>query len=245
MEEPRATLVLGHALGSDRTMWDEVLPLLPGDIEVYVWEQPGHGNSRLLKDASGGAVATARALHDALDQAGVEGFYIAGLSLGGMVSLAYAEEFPDQLKGLVMMSSGAVLLPPEAWSERADLVRTEGLEPLVDGTMERWFSPGFAEGAGAAAVRQTRETFLATDPEGYAQCCDIIAKTDLRDRAGEVAVPVTLIVGEDDPGMTPQQAGELVLAMQDGSVEVVDGARHLTAVECPGRIAGDLARLCQ
>ena len=38
--EGEAPLVLGHALGSSREMWDEVLPLLREELPVILWEQP-------------------------------------------------------------------------------------------------------------------------------------------------------------------------------------------------------------
>lgn len=241
------TLVLGHALGSDRHMWDQVLPDMPSDIQVILWEQPGHGQSGTLPSSAlqgdQGVAAIAGSLRAGLqdvlgDDASL--LYVAGLSLGGMVSLAFAQEFPETVAALAMFSSGPVLLPSNVWTDRAAAVRKDGLEPLVNGTMERWFSPGFANGAGAEAVERTRRTFLGTNPDGYAQCCDIIANTDLRPGVATTNLPVAVVVGQDDPGMTPAQGEELVQALPEGNLEVIAGARHLTAVECPVQVSHQL-----
>lgn len=241
------TVVLGHALGADHRMWRKVLPLLPRDVRVILWDQPGHGGSALLLPGDGlSAHSIAAALHDGLVELGVidEGMQpvVAGLSLGGTVSLAYAEDYPADLCDLLMFSSGAALLPPETWTERAQLVSRKGLEPLADATMGRWFSDGFAAGEGTEAVEATRKTFLATSPEGYAQCCLAIAGTDLRPELAGVRVPVQLVVGEDDPGMTPDQALILAEALPDATVTVIEGARHLTAVETPELVADAIKR---
>lgn len=248
-------LVLGHALGVDHTMWDRVLPLLPSGLEVVLWDQPGHGQSALLdlpsspeQSQPASVLDTARALHRGLVELGVivDGAprpVVAGLSLGGMVSLAFAQKYSSDLAALSMLSSGAVLLPHEAWFERAEKVSSDGQGFLADSTMERWFSEGFRQGTGSEAVAETQRIFLSTNPEGYAQCCELIAGTDLRAETASVQVPTLLVVGENDPGMTPEQGKELSLALPNSSLEVVVGAKHMTAVEQPQLVADLLTRL--
>lgn len=248
-------LVLGHALGVDHTMWNWVLPLLPPGLEVVLWDQPGHGDSGLLAISSAqdradqtSVIDTARALRSGLVELGVisDGAprpVIAGLSLGGMVSLAFAEEYPSDLAALSMLSSGAVLLPHDAWFERSEKVRSQGQSFLADSTMERWFSKDFREGKGKQAVADTRKTFLTTNPDGYAQCCQLIAGTDMRSSTAGVRVPTLLVVGEDDPGMTPDQGRELAQSLPNSSLEVVAGTKHMTAVEEPRLVADLLTEL--
>mgnify|MGYP002735267465 CR=1 FL=1 len=235
------TLVLGHALGADRHMWDEVLALLPNNLDVILWEQPGHGNSRLLQESKPSVNTTADVLAAALAELQVGQAHLAGLSLGGMTALAFAERHPGMLKSVSIMDAGPVLEPAEAWRQKATQVREEGLEPLVDGTMERWFTPDFLD---TPEVTRTRETFLTTSPEGYAQCCEIIANTDLRGELGEVDVPALVLTGEGDAGMTPMQAAALGAELpQAQDPVVVPDARHLTAVESPARVAEALVEM--
>ena len=94
------TLVLGHALGANRHMWDETLELLPENLDVILWEQPGHGNSGLLDIENPAVNDIADALADALEDIGIEEFHLAGLSLGGMTAIAFAEQYPERLKSV-------------------------------------------------------------------------------------------------------------------------------------------------
>ena len=47
-------------------------------------------------------------------------------------------------------------------------------------------------------MEQARRTFAATDPEGYARTCDVLADVDLRDRVASLAVPAVVVCGDDD-----------------------------------------------
>lgn len=78
-------LVLAHGLGMDMTLWDEVLPLLPGDIRVLRYDLRGHGGSD-VPDAPytmGQMVSDAEAV---IEAHGLTDTVFAGLSLGGMVA---------------------------------------------------------------------------------------------------------------------------------------------------------------
>lgn len=239
-----APLVLGHALGSSKDMWTEVLTLLPSNLKVILWEQPGHGNSGLLQVGEPSALDTAAAIHDGLNDMGVGACHIAGLSLGGMTTLAFAQRYPNRAMSFAVLDSGPASPPPGPWLERAQLVQADGFGGLVDGTMERWFTPSFVNGEGAEAVARIRRIFLETSPAGYAQCCQILAHTDLRSQLDAATSPALVLTGAEDPGTTPQQAEELAQGLP-GLVEVVivKDAAHLTAVQQPHVVSHALLNL--
>lgn len=234
----KCTLVLGHALGANRHMWDEMLPYMPEDLDVVLWEQPGHGNSDLLDVTDPRVNDIADALADALSQAGVDKFHLAGLSLGGMAAIAFAEQHPQPLVSVGVLNALPALQPSDPWLERAKRVEEEGLEPLAQETMERWFTPSFLDSPQVEAVKQA---FLATDPKGYAQCCRAIATTDLSSRVGEILTPALVLTGSLDAGVTPKHAAHLANQLGDlvGNV-VVDDTLHMTAVEKPMAVAESL-----
>jgi pimeloyl-ACP methyl ester carboxylesterase len=84
-------LVLLHTLGSDRRIWDPVVPLLERDRTVVTVDMPGFGASPPLD--AGAPVTPARlaaAIADALAEDGIERPHVAGNSLGGWVALEMA-----------------------------------------------------------------------------------------------------------------------------------------------------------
>ena len=237
-----AAVVLGHSLGSDHRVWDEVAAALSANWRVVRWDMPGHGNSEILQ-GSATMENLASLVLDGLDQIGVDGFHVVGISLGGMISLALTQAAPERVLSLAMLDSGPALKPPEPWLARAQQVRAEGMGALAEPTMDRWFTPKFREGKHSDRYLRTLEAFLSCNPEGYAQCCEIIATTDLWPDVEKVTQPTLLLTGEEDAGMTPAQERELADALPgaSGRFEVLSDARHMTCVEHPELVAAALA----
>lgn len=245
-------LVLGHSLGSSHIMWDWCLPMLTPHFRVVRFDLPGHGgsapapiNEPLTMDA------LLHALEVSLNKLGVGQFHMAGLSIGGLIALAAAERMPERLLSSTVMASGPVNGTPEMWAERAELVRTKGTRAIVEATMERWFSPAFAGfdeapaaesewGRGASAVARIRDAFVNCDSEGYAQCCEILASTDLRAGLAEVTVPTLVVNGSEDLGFDNAAARALCDALEAspsrGALHV-EGTKHMCAVEQPELVA--------
>lgn len=236
-------VVLGHSLGSSHIMWDDVVPLLRERVRVIRYDLPGHGGSATAP--TGAPMDMTRlvaALMRSLDAVGVTSFHLAGLSLGGLVTLAGALSAPGRVLSATVMSSGPVNLPSQAWSDKAALVRREGTAAVVDATFERWFSPSFAQGEGAERVERIRREFLACCDEGYAQCCEILSSTDLRPGLVDLVMPVLLVSAEGDAALPWAAADNLAAQISAGAcddVEVVHipGARHMSAVEQPRAVA--------
>ena len=230
-------LVLGHSLGSQHYMWDAVVTKLK-DIRVIRYDLPGHGSTPAKRrEEPLTMTALLHELLETLDHLGIQYFHVAGLSLGGMVAMAAAEYSPRVLSATIM-SAGPINQPSQAWWDKAALVRANGTAQLVDATLERWFTEDFRTRSGLEEVARIREIFLTCDDEGYAQCCEVLAQSDLRSDLGNIAVPVTLVSAEHDATMPWDMADQIADTLQRGQcpevqVEHVQHLRHMLAVENP------------
>ncbi|MET8810131.1 3-oxoadipate enol-lactonase [Streptomyces sp. NPDC004546] len=220
-------LLLGPSLGTSYALWDAVAPELSAAHRVVRWDLPGHGGSAPELIGPGATVgdlaALVLALADALD---IDRFAYAGVSLGGAVGLHLAVHHPDRLTSLAVLCSSAHFGGATAWRERAQRVRGEGMEWLVESADARWFTPGFSV---PGLVRDHREA----DPEAYAACCDALAAFDLRDRLGDIAVPTLLVAGKQDPATPPAHLREIADAVPGSTLVELPGASHLAPAECP------------
>jgi len=213
------TVVLCGSLGSTSAMWEPQLPALQGRRVVTV-EYPGHG---------GAPVTDVRAVDDlaarVLEEAGADTFSFVGLSLGGAVGMRLALDAPDRVERLVLACTAARFGEPEAWHERAATVREHGLEAIADAVLGRWFTPGYGD------VARYREMFLSIDAEGYARCCDALARWDVRDELAAIAAPTLVVAGADDPSTPPATVEVVAVAVPGARFEVVADAAHLVNVE--------------
>lgn len=216
------TVVLCGSLGATAAMWDPQLPTLRGRRVVTV-EHPGHGGAPVQ---NGQAVADLAAR--VLDQVGSGTFSFVGLSLGGAVGMRLALDAPDRVEKLVLACTSPRFGEPEGWYERAATVREHGLTAIADAVLSRWFTPGFGD------VDRFREMFLSVDPEGYARCCEALARWDVRDELAEIAAPTLVISASEDPATPPSVGEALASGIPGARFEVLADAAHLANVERPG-----------
>ena len=167
-----------------------------------------------------------------LDELGAERASLAGISLGGMVSMWVAAHAPDRVDRVVLACTAAHLPPASAWHERAELVRGEGTDPLRPALLARWFTEGFPA-ARPDVVEPVAAMLAAADPEGYASCCEAIAGMDLRGDLAAVVAPTLIIAGADDPVTPPAAALELHQAITGSALAVIPRAAHLANLEQP------------
>ncbi len=221
-----STVVLSGSLGSNVTMWGrQARVLLEAGFAVGVVEHPGHGDEPVFDFDDVGGLARAK-----LDEVGRGRFSFVGVSLGGAVGIQLALDAPARIGRLVLICASARFGEPGPWLDRAATVRERGLEAIVDNVLERWFTPAFAD------VRRYREMFLATDPEGYARCCETIARWDVRDELARVEAPTLVVSGADDPATPPEHGELLAERIPDARHVVVANARHLAPVERPDEV---------
>ena len=97
-------IILLHGFLENRHMWDELVDWLPKSFRKITIDLPGHGDSDNLGyiHSMDDMAAMVKALADHLK---LKKFFLAGHSMGGYVSLALAEKFPDHLRGLILMNS--------------------------------------------------------------------------------------------------------------------------------------------
>jgi len=225
------TVVLANSLGSTWEMWDANLAEWEQHFRVIRFDTRGHGRSPVpagpydIDDLADDVVVL-------LDRLGVERAHFVGLSLGGMTGLRLAARNPSRVDRLVVLCTGARLDPAEAWTDRADLVRTKGSEAVAEAVVRRWFTEARLESD--PHLRERSEAMVASTPaEGYASCCEVIATMDLLPDLPAITAPTLAIAGADDPATPPWQLERIADSVAHGKLLVVPGAAHLAAAERP------------
>jgi 3-oxoadipate enol-lactonase len=236
--EDAPVVVFSNSLGTTGAMWDAQAAALSDRFRVLRYDTRGHGETAVppgpytVGDLAGDVLSL-------LDRLGLERVSFCGLSIGGMTGMWLGVNAPERIDRLVICCTGMQLPTAEMWTERAALVRREGMESVVDATIERWFTPAFPERS-PEVVQRIREIFLTTDPEGYAGCCEALAEFDMRGRLDVISAPTLVIAGEDDPVGTPERAASIGEEIEGSRVVILPEARHLAAVEQADAVTKEL-----
>ncbi|MGC5223451.1 alpha/beta fold hydrolase [Micromonospora sp. DT81.3] len=231
-------LVLGPSLGTSTILWADVIPSLAARWRVVAWDLPGHG-------ASPGAAEpfTVGELADAVarrieDLGGGPALY-AGVSLGGATGLELCLRHPRLVRGAAIVASGAQLGDPAAWAERAAQVRAQSTSALITASAGRWFAPESIARRPELSGRLLH-ALREADDESYALCCEALAAYDVRDRLGEIEVPVLVAWGEFDAVAPESKSAEVAAGVRDGRALRIADAAHLPPAEQPDAVADAL-----
>lgn len=228
-------VVFANSLGTDLRLWDDVIPLLPGNLRYIRYDKRGHGLSDVLPGpyTMDELVDDASALLDRLD---IRECVFVGLSIGGMIGQALAARRPDLVRALVLSNTAAKIGEAAMWQDRIRAVQNQGIAAIADPVMERWFSAAFRTRPEMAAWRNM---LTGTSVDGYTGCCHAIAGTDLTAATSRLTLPVLAIAGSEDRASPPELVRATADMIEGAKFSLIDGAGHLPCVEKP-RIVADL-----
>lgn len=223
-------VLLSHGYSATSAMWRPQVEALSPSFRVVTWDLRGHGDSDSPSDQAlyshELAVADMAALLDHLE---IERAVIAGLSLGGYLSLAFHARHPERTRALMLLDTGPGFKSDQAraqWNETAERTarrfETEGLAALP---ARREVSAGRHRDAGGLA-RAARGLLVQRDSE-------VIRSLE------RISVPTLLLVGADDAPFLPAaetMARKIPLARH----VVVPGAGHAANLDQPEQVNREL-----
>lgn len=224
------TLVFSNSLGTDFRIWDPLLPYLPDGLRVIRYDKRGHGLSD-LPDTAWTMEDNVTDLAGILDELEVQRAVICGLSVGGMIAQGLAASRPDLVQALILCDTGAKIGDPELWNGRIATVRSQGLEAMADGVMERWFTPGFRSGDPGFPI--WRSMLSRTPAEGYAGMSAAIRDADLIEQTSQLRLPCLGICGDKDGATPPDLVRETTALIPGSRFELIRNAGHIPCVEQP------------
>jgi pimeloyl-ACP methyl ester carboxylesterase len=202
-------VLLSHGYSATCRMWDGQIAPFKDRYKIIVWDMRGHGQSAYPKDAAAYSEALSVAdMAAILDACGETQAVIAGLSLGGYMSLAFHARHADRTRALMLFDTGPGFKKDdarEAWNARA---RTRGDD--LD-------ARGLAALGASDEVRQSKHrdaTGLAGAARGMlAQRDDTVIRS-----LETIAKPTLVLVGANDTNF---------LAATDYMAAKISGARKV------------------
>ena len=213
------TFVTGIA--NDLSLWDGQVAALERDFNVLRYDLRGHGGT----PASGGAYTIELLVSDLaalLDQLNIRRTSVIGLGLGGAIAQAFALAHPDRVDKLMPCCCRARMVPDFAamWHKLRETVSTNGLESIVEPTVQRWFSEDF-KSRHPEVLEKIRKMIRSTTREGYMGVTAAFLGLDVEAELGSIKAPTLYVSGAEDKLGGPP-------ALMEGLAAKVKGARHVS-----------------
>ena len=212
-------LIFIHGSGGCKEVWHYQMEHFP---EADAIDLPGHPNGEPCTSVD----SYVEWLRGYIRDCGYYHVVLAGHSLGGAIAQLYALKYPEDLKGLIIISSGARLRVGTIYLEMLEQARSN------PGILENYFNQSFE-----LIDPDLREVLKRRCLENGAAvllsdmlCCD---KFDIMDSVHEIKLPTLVICGSNDI-MTPPKYSKYLAGKIAGAREIViEGGTHMVFVEKP------------
>lgn len=242
----RPTLVGLHGgPGVDGTTLRYWLAPLADTAQVVVPDLRGHGRSDRGGPQDWNLTTWSKDIHKLCSVLGIEQPVLLGMSFGGFVAQHYATTYPDDVAGLILISTAPRYPGPEAVLSRAGGVggaqAAAALRHLINGpgtdisaedraSVEGLYQRTRGPGTEALQGQSIRSPEVAEAWVPHAQ-----QKMDLRPALQSVRCPTLVLAGEFDPFNPPELADEIVHAIPDGRARlaVVPESAHRVFADNP------------
>lgn len=155
---------------------------------------------------------------------------IVAHSMGCLIALHLASQYPSLVKKLVLLGPPPAPLPAaaaEGCVKRAALVRAEGLKGVALAVTEAGTSR-VTQSNRPLAFTAVQMSLLAQDPEGYAKGCTALAGAkDLHIDLSQLGrIPSLLVTGSEDKVSSPDHVKRLGETMGNATVEILPDVGH-------------------
>ncbi len=223
-------LLMSNGLAADLSMWDAQIPFLTAHFRTLRYDNRGHGET----PASPGPYSIDLLASDVLnllDRLAIQKVHFLGMSLGGTIGWMLAASYSERIASL-MLCDTPIKASPQVWVTRITTALSRGMEPLVEPTLERWFTASFRAAAPAVTERVGR-MIRRTSPVGYAGCAAAIQSMQLTALLPHIKAPTLVLVGEKDTATPPAMAERLAAAIPGAELVVIKAAAHLPNIEQP------------
>ncbi|MBW4083771.1 alpha/beta fold hydrolase [Paenibacillus sp. S150] len=227
-------IMLLHGFCGSSSYWEQVIPLLSGNYRVIAPDLRGHGAS----DAPLGAYSVDQMADDVLSLLNaleISECYLLGHSLGGYITLSFAQRHASRLKGFGLIHSTGYPDSEEAKENRlksVSKIQNEGIFAFVDELV-----PGlFARGASPQLLERTKEIGYRTPPQGAVGAAMAMReRPDRRDVISAAALPVLLVAGAEDSKVPADRT--FTSDKPNVTQATISGAGHMSMYEAPERLA--------
>ena len=255
-------VVLIHGFAEDSRIWDNQVAFLKNDYNLIIPDLPGSGGSAPLSEGEGLGVRSiedyAECIKQILDAEKISRCIMIGHSMGGYITLAFAEKFPEALISFGLFHSSAYAddaAKVETRKKAIAFIEKNGASAFLQTSIPGLFyDQGNSEQPdalieGAPSSRQATE--VARRPERIAELLErgkafspktliqyyeaMIARPDRTEVLIKAPCPVLFILGEHDKAVPFKQGLEQSHLPDQSYVYILRDSAHMGMLEESGK----------
>jgi pimeloyl-ACP methyl ester carboxylesterase len=243
-------VILVHGFGEDGNIWEPIVEALSNHFHLIIPDLPGSGNSEMLAAenySQPGVDKTANEQHPSIedfaeiikyimDDLSIDECVLIGHSMGGYITLAFAEKYPEKLLAFGLFHSSAFADDQQKIEIRLkaiDFIKSNGAQQYLKTSIPNLFADKFKrqhpEKIEDLIVAGNRFTSAAL----IQYCFAMINRPDRTGVLQRFQKPVLFIMGEKDSAVPMQTSLQQCYIPEISFVHVLPEAGHMGMLETP------------
>lgn len=228
-----------HGFPFDHSIWEPLIPLLKDHARMILPDLRGFGKSPVTDEVYSMRLL-AEDIAQLMDHLKIEQAVLVGHSMGGYVTLAFAQAYPGRVSGLGLVATQAAADLPERRQTRyktAEAVAHKGARVVVSNMVNALTPHQELIAPLSALILQAPPTAIVGALKGMAE------RHDLTGELSKVTVPAVVLVGDSDQLLPRDRVETMAQMLPKGWLVEIPHAGHMPMMEDPEAVAEPLRQL--
>jgi pimeloyl-ACP methyl ester carboxylesterase len=231
-------LVLLPGFCENSSVWNYLRPFLTPRFRLLLPDLPGFGDSPLPPQTELTIELMAEAVNSMLEAESITECVMIGHSMGGYVTLAFAELFSEKLKGFGLFHSSALPDDTEKKKNRGKAIRfieENGMQLYARATASGLFSTGIRN---ELRFRELYEMMANCSPQSAVAATNaMMMRPDRSDQLKNARNPVLFIAGRNDHLLPMEKLLSQAIMPASSSIHILHHSAHMGMLEETERTA--------
>ena len=223
-------VVLLHGFLENKKMWNAFIPEWSKKFRIITIDLLGHGETECMGYVHS-MENNADAVHEVLSELRLRKAILVGHSMGGYVALAFAELYPDAVKGLVLLNSTSRADSDERKTNRDRAIKAvkQSFQNFISLSISNLFSEENRERL-SEAIDSVKQEALKTPLQGIVASLEgMKIRADREVLLHLTPYPKILVLGKKDPVLNYEETKEQIEDTQVQLISFPDG--HMSHIE--------------
>ena len=223
-------VVLLHGFLENKKMWNAFIPEWSKKFRIITIDLLGHGETECMGYVHS-MENNADVVHEVLSELRLRKAILVGHSMGGYVALAFAELYPDVVKGLVLLNSTSRADSDERKTNRDRAIKAvkQSFQNFISLSISNLFSEENRERL-SEAIDNVKQEALKTPLQGIVASLEgMKIRADREVLLHLTPYPKVLVLGEKDPVLNYEETKEQIEDTQVKLLSFHDG--HMSHIE--------------
>ena len=240
------SIILIHGFGEDSRIWKHQINFLENDFRLYIPDLPGTGESKIgNKELS--MEWMAEMIKQMMDEEKISQCIMLGHSMGGYVTLAFAELYPERLSAFGLIHSTAYADNEEKKAARQksiSFIKEHTAAEFIKTTIPNLFSQTFNTEHKEQVDELIEQGNQFTAEALIAYYTAMINRPNRSHILQNTTVPVLFFIGSEDKAVSPADALAQTALPTVCMAKLVPGIAHMGMLEATEELNKTIREFC-